>query len=210
MPNYTQPLTLNLMNLEGLREGLEMLGVTWKPEVYDHGNPPLTDGLYAWATGEGAILHIGTGRHRDGLGLTRVLPAQMAAAAQPDWIHGHAMTVRRVQASGIEVRPYAGELISADLPNPSWLQGALGQLGSDFGPDDQSDILEAARKLRADPYAHVERFAVRLSMYLGDTGAPLNHTYKNAWTAGGKKPLSQALSHAAMIVAARLRGDLRE
>lgn len=207
MPSPTAPLTLNLMTLDGLREGLAMLGVSWKPVVYEHANPPLTNGLYAWATTEGVVLNIGTAWHRDGLGLAMAIPAQIAAAWQDTWGHGHAVALQRLKARGIDVHPYVGGLESADVFDPAWLEVFVGQLGPEFIPKYRTDMLKAAKRLRAEPYEHAERFAVRLSMHLGDTGAPLNHTYKNAWSSG-KKALSQALDAVANIVAARLRGEL--
>lgn len=206
MPRYIAPLTQNLMTLEGLREGLAALGVRWKAEVYEHENPPLTNGLYVWATGEGVILHIGTAWHEDGLGLTHVLPTQIAAAGQPDFIHGHALAIQRLKGRGT-VLPYAGELTTDDSCDISWLEAVVGQLNDDFSPDERSDMLKTAAQLRARPYKQAERFAVRLSMYLGDTGAPLNHTYKNALTTGRKR-LTRTLDYVAVIVAARLHGTL--
>lgn len=208
MPNPTAPLTLNLMTLDGLREGLAMLGVSWEPVVYDQEDPPLTDGLYAWATkNEGAVILLGTAVD-GGYGLVSELPFQLAVAKESKkQFHGHARTLQRLDARGIEPLPYAGDLTVDGSFDSSWLTAAGAQAFATYTPDMAREVLEAVAHLRANPYKHIERFAVRLSMHLAETGFPLNHKYKDAWNAGrSRRP--QALDEAAVIVAARINGEL--
>lgn len=207
MPSATTHFTLNLATVDGIREGLSLLGINWDPEVYDHGKAPLTDGLYAWATkDEGVILNLASAWYKDGYGLLRILPVQMATALDTRY-HGHARTLQRLKARGIEVLPYAGELTVDDTYDSSWLTEAGDQAFATYTPDMAREVLDAVARLRAKPYKHVERFAVRLSMHLAETGIPLNHTYKDAWGAGSSRR-SQALDEAAVIVAARINGEL--
>ena len=208
MPSATTHFTLNLATVDGIREGLSLLGIKWEPAVYDQEDPPLTDGLYAWATkDEGAVIHLGVAVD-EGYGLVGELPFQLAMAKESKrQFHGHARTLQRLSARGIEVLPYAGELTVDDTCDSSWLTAAGDQAFATYTPDMASEVLEAVGRLRANPYKHVERFAVRLSMHLAETGIPLNHTYKDAWGAGSSRR-SQALDEAAVIVAARINGEL--
>ena len=103
--------------------------------------------------------------------------------------------------------PYAGRLAVEDSFDSSWLTAAGEKVYDSYPPDMAREVLEAAGRLRAKPYKHAERFAVRLSMHLSETGIPLNHNYKSAWLAG-RSCRSQALDEAAVIVAARINGEL--
>lgn len=208
MPSPTAPLTLNLATIDGIREGLSLLGIKWEPAVYDQETPPLDDGLYAWATeNEGVVLQLGAAVDH-GYGLTTEVPLQIALAREDRRkFHGHARALQRLKARGVEVLPYAGELTVEDSFDISWLTAAGEEVFSAYTPDMAREVLDAVARLRAKPYKHAERFAVRLSMHLAETGFPLNHTYKDAWTAGrSRRP--QALDEAAVIVAARINGEL--
>ncbi|MCC3265907.1 hypothetical protein [Arthrobacter gengyunqii] len=207
MPSATTPFTLHLATIDGIREGLSLLGISWEPAVYDQENPPLTDGLYAWATKEGAILYLGVALGH-GFGLVTELPLQIALIKEGrGQFHGQVRTLQRLKARGIEVLPYAGELTVDDSFDSTWLTKAGEQAFATYTPAMAREVLEAADRLRAKPYKHIERFAVRLSMHLAETGFPLNHKYKDAWNAGSSRR-SQALDEAAVIVAARINGEL--
>lgn len=209
MPSSTAPFTLHLATIDGIREGLALLGINWVPAAYDRDKPPLTDGLYAWATGdEKAVLHLGVAVD-EGYGLVTELSLQLALAGESKQFHGHARTLQRLKSRGVDVLPYTGKLAVDDAFDISWLTAAGEKVFTNYTPGMAQEVLEAVDRLRVSPYKHVERFAVRLSMHLAEAGIPLNHTYKDAWSAGRSRR-SQALDEAAVIVAARIHGELGE
>lgn len=199
MAQRTAPVTLNLVTIEALREGLAVVGIGWDPVPFDAMNPPRTNGLYAWATNQGAVIYLGVGERAGGNGLA-VRLADEIKWAQSDNIHGHALAVTRLGGQGVKVVPHGGDIVALEAFDDSWIKNAI------WSDKRKESALSYVNDMREPSYRKVEQFSIRLSMHLGDVGAPVNSQHKSAW--GISKGPGSAADNAAEIVAARLGGHI--
>ncbi len=199
--DFTAPVTLRLATINGIAAGLREIGATWDPQPFALDNPPQTNGLYAWATNDGAIIYLGIGVRATGDGLAKRISFEDGAATA-EYIHGHRLAITRLTKQGVRVRPYAGDVEVKEEFNGAWIREA------DWGDENKEHALWVAADIKANPYKQAEKFAIRLSMHLGDIGSPVNSQHKSAW-AFGKSSAVGFSDTAAEMVAARLAGKLR-
>ena len=178
---FTAPVTLHLTTIDGISAGLAAYGLLWKPRPFDIDNPPQTNGLYAWATDNRAVIYLGVGINANGAGLATRIKTEIGWANAQN-VHGHALAVTGLGRRGITVQPYAGEVTVDPAFEPT-----------SIGNEDWADIVHVRDALIAmgeSPIKGAEKLAVRLSMHLGDIGVPVNSQFKSAWgTKAGQLPL---------------------
>lgn len=199
----TVPTLLNLTTAEEIQRALAFVGIQWAPSESPNGESGL---LYAWgihANGsvelhDFAVLYIGKDvsagkRLRDEL-----------RWSGDDYIHGHALAIQRTQMTHVSARPYC-ELQSLD-----GVKASLSQLVTDHWSASEGAQAEIESCMRALDLLHsgdlsqVEYFAIRVSIHVGDVGAPINSSGKNAWAL--KSPKAVPLDNLAYWAALHLKG----
>lgn len=193
MKPFTAPVTLHLTTIDGIVAGLAAYGILWDPQPFDIENPPKTNGLYAWATDNRAVIYVGVGKRISGDGLAIRVNSEIGWAT-PENVHAHALAVTGLARRGITVRPYAGAVTVDPNFDPTTIDA------EDW--TDKQYVLNAVAALLADPIKEAERLAVRLTVHLGDIGVPLNSQYKGAW---GSKPGSSTYGADAAAEMAKAR-----
>lgn len=168
----TAPTTLRLMTPAAMSACLAVLGFVWEPHALDESELTTEHGLYSWADGgpdshqdprQRGILYIGVGESAKGV-LDRLKNEQKWATDDAEHAHGLAVFRRR-----------AVPLVSTVRHEPtdvSWL-------------DDISGQPAAIRAWLQDPstsaVSKAERMAIRLGIFIGDVGAPVQSTHAGAW-----------------------------
>ena len=170
---FTAPVTLHLATIDGISAGLAAYGILWDPQPFDIENPPQTNGLYAWATDNRAVIYLGVGERASGDGLATRVMTEIGWANAAN-VHGHALAVTGLGRRGVTVQPYAGEV----TVDPDFDQTRI-ETHQDWA--DIEHVMNAFRASREAPVKEAEKLAVRLSVHLGDIGVPVNSQYKGAW-----------------------------
>ncbi|KJR10553.1 hypothetical protein UG54_00750 [Gordonia sihwensis] len=132
-------------------------------------------GLYMWVDNlaqetdvtDNAVLYVGIGIGRDGVA-KRV---HYEHGFRQDGIHAHGLMLKRRNAHAL-----LGEIADTGL-NDDWMDWLV---ANDYLNAVAPDHIRRWRDT-TDPVRSAERFAVRLSIHLGDTVAPVNSQYAGAW-----------------------------
>lgn len=177
----TTKLNLNLTSAGDIRRALEFVGVNWDPTPVS-GTQPVADGgiLYTWGVGgesinDFAVLYIGKDV-RNGERINNEIT--WSDEAQNNY-HGHALAVRRTGMRVIAARPELLPQPALDLKSAAALSYvAEKQLA---GSTDHASCTRALKALSTQGIRAFENFAIRLSIHLGDVGAPINAASKSAW-----------------------------
>lgn len=163
----TRKVELNLTTITAIKKGLEAVGIDWE---YAEGISDNTNILYSWYMGEesdsGAALYIGIDESKNG---TRLRTE--TSLIKDDYIHAHALAMLRNKA----------KCVSGPL---TYQPGKLSWVTNDW-------LLPRAEAVLNDlpTVQFAEKFAIRLSIHLGDFGVPVNSKEKSAW---GFKDTTQA------------------
>jgi len=178
MTNATSSHQFRLLTPAAAQEALELFGVTWAPRLERTGEPVNGRGLYAWvkepadggSAEHGGVLYWGRGKNVD----KRL--AEERSWTDDDYVHAHGVAARRNGAVAVRdaVNPNAasGKLIAA--------RSVIASTGLDKGIYENA-VRAFRHDVEANPEAAAERFVVRLSIHVGDIGAPINSQYASAW-----------------------------
>jgi hypothetical protein len=190
----TAPTTLRLAAPAAMSACMATLGFIWEPHSLDESELTTEHGLYTWVDGPAGnhvdplnrgVLYIGVGESAKGV-LDRLKYEQRWADHEAE--HAHGMAVFRRQAvplvSTVRYEP-------ADL---SWLDDVSGQPAA---------IREWLHDSTVSPVAKAERLAIRLAIFIGDVGAPVQSTHAGAWA-------NVSPAHYAAYAAAQRVMDLAE
>lgn len=196
---YTTAVTLNLTTVHALIDGLAHIGIVWNPVPFDPESPLESNGLYAWATPKMAAIYIGIGERGNSKGLKERLLYEIDGV-QGAYVHGHALAIKRLNLATELVTPYAGDLyFNYDLDS-TWVDNA--DNWSERGRTTVKNLIQSIQTGERSIYRVAEKFCIRLSIHMGDTGAPVNATHKSGWKNGSAEEV------AAELVAAKLRGEI--
>jgi hypothetical protein len=194
---------LRLLTPAAAVEAFKLVGLNWnptavevtktggedgyKPEFSDRNPRISTAGLYAWTvpTGRddhdfmtGGIIYWGVGHDLD-----KRLASELKGVAAA-YVHGHGMASHRTGA-----RPVRGEVdYNTNFDDYKWVRAVTDQFAS-IGDEDETYerywtyLQRFANDLRnANTRGPtIEKFGVRLSMHVGDVGAPVQSQHAGAW-----------------------------
>lgn len=172
MPAKTE---LNLTTPDDISEGLRRIGVSWNPSPHSGESH---DSLYSWVVGESqtgavqrGVIYIGIDNSTTG---GRVSDEH---SWRGEGIHAHGLALARTKAIAV-LSPVV--LQDADRVDEAW--SALSTRSERYPGEVERgrawfDEAVAEGKL----LSACEKFAIRLTVHLGDVGVPVNAQYKNAW-----------------------------
>ena len=191
----TAPLTIELMTVRTLRRALSHVGWLWTPVPWV-ASASTRGHLYTWVAGPASqledrgSLYIGIDESTRGDRLSREY-----AMATEEYVHGHALAVLRNGAKA------ASGLLAQREVDLRWALGLR-------SPDCVARLFDEWIALRAGlrPLRLAEQFAVRCSLHLGDTGAPVNSQYKGAWASTSSE--ASTVNRLAELIAEHLRTDV--
>lgn len=177
--NELATVPLRLLTPRLLTRGLERLGLHWSPIRYSDnaGVEALSTqpGLYTWVDnlhvaadplGQG-ILYVGIGVGANGVA-GRV---RRENAGRRDGVHAHGLMLKRRNALAL-----LGGISDVGLES-GWLDSLVAN--NHLNARGAENI--ARWRVETHPVACAEQFAIRLSIHLGDTVAPVNSQYARAW-----------------------------
>jgi hypothetical protein len=156
--------------------GLGELGIQWEATAHDFTEPAKHSepGLYTWVDGcsnapimERPILYIGVATGAGGLG--RRLANEMSWGSG-DFIHGHGRAVHNRAASAV-----SGSL-SQELVDLEWMNTQFEVANPQLEPAVEWLSASSTTLIR-----RAEILAIRLSLHLGHTVAPVNSQHGGAW-----------------------------
>lgn len=164
--------TLRLATPAAISACLATLGFIWNPHPLDESELTTEHGLYNWVDGPAGnhpdprhrgVLYTGVGESAKGV-LDRLKYELRWADHTAEHAHGMAMFRRKAVplVSTVRYEP-------ADL---SWLEDISGQPAAIRSWLDQPT---------PTPVAKAEQLAIRLSIFIGDVGAPVQSTFAGAW-----------------------------
>lgn len=196
-PALTAPATLNLTTTETAMRGLALIKASWNPRPYAPHDDGQDHGLYSWAlTGHPAtiptrqmpVLYWGSGIGAGGsAGRLQEEHGWIGADA---W-HGHGISTHRVGAA-----PLHGPVSFTPPPPQEWFEAALPPQWAEFGAKAARDFLVDDN---INPTLKAEKIVIRLSIHVGDVGAPLNSRGAGAWATNAPE------DWVAIVLSARLR-----
>lgn len=166
------PTLLSLTTPSLIRQGLALLGLDWQPTHV----PSLgTKGLYVWIDGKGeapydrrGVLYVGSGISDDGV-WDRIKYEQSVA----DREHAHGRAITRRGAIPI------GGPVTRQAPEPEFWEALEHE---NLLQDNGSALLRSwLNDPDSNPHLQAEKIAIRLCIWLGEVGAPVNSQYAGAW-----------------------------
>jgi len=186
-PHLTAPVTLQLATARAVQLGLTMFGIEWidpRKVLPGETSTSTASGLYAWVDGVGApglpdadaIADLDRPVLYWGIGEDKKKGVRGRLANEWSWIgeaagHGHGRAMHRRRAF-----PLVGPVTFKQGQDRSGLYAALNENAAEA----EEAVLDWLGN-GPSPEQVAERLAIRLSIHLGDTGAPVQSTYAGAW-----------------------------
>lgn len=168
----TAATTLRLMTPATMTACLATLGFVWEPHPLNESEMTTEHGMYTWVDGpvgnhkdprNRGVLYIGVGESAKGV-LDRLKSEQKWSTNDAE--HGHGLAVFRRQAVPIV------STVRYEPTDLSWLEDISGQPAA---------IRAWLDNPASTPTAKAERLAIRLAIFIGDVGAPVQSTHAGAW-----------------------------
>lgn len=171
----TAKTELNLATPDDISEGLRRIGVSWNPSPHSGKSH---DSLYSWVAGESqagavqrGVIYIGIDGSTTG---GRVADEH---GWRSEGIHAHGLALARTHAIAV-LSPVV--LQDADRVDEAWSVLSARSVAYpgevEHGRAWFDEAIAEGKLLGA-----CEKFAIRLTVHLGDVGVPVNSQYKNAW-----------------------------
>jgi len=181
--DFTAPVTLRLATPRAIQKCLRALGFAWDPVPVTESTLTAEPILYAWVAGlnlglpdplNGGVLYWGIGKGTKG-GLKR-LEYEMDGLFTQEWREAHGQGMQRTQSA-----PVVGVVNLIEGADLSWMDHYLDPYDSD---GDAGGVAARAKEaiLNSPSLSTAERLAIRASIHIGDTGAPIQSMHAGAWS----------------------------